>query len=194
MVNYNSLLSECNSGVVANDYCKSEFPVIEEDVGEVVLTIDNTIQEKHQISVSGNNRVQYKVLVSNTGNASSGNNIVKTSIPKEIEVVEDSISDDGVYSSSDRTIQWRIDYIDPYGEEELTYDVLVPGDKFGNYTVTSSVSSDQQNKLSISEPAVVNVVKNPHTGNITFAIELFLIFTILFVIYNLYRKITNVHD
>ena len=200
--NFHSYMLE--NGVFLSGYCDGnytnnyyscypyyEFPVLEDEVGQVVLSVENTIQDEHNVSLSGDNRVQYKVLVSNTGNASSGNNVVQTSIPKGLDVIENTISDDGVYTTNNRTITWNIDYLDPYGEEELTYDVIVSYKSIGTYKTISNISSDQQLDIVESEPAVLKVINNPKTGQIVFVTELFIIFLVIAVIYSLYKKISK---
>lgn len=175
------------------EVCSDSYTVIEDDIGEVVLTIDNTVNDKHEYTTNGNSRVEYKVIVSNNGNASSGNNIVKTVIPKEIEVLTNTISDDGVYTNNDRTITWNIDYIDPHSNEELTYSVNVPSNKIGKYTITSNVNSNQQLDIVESAPAVLNIVSNPTTGNIFFLIMIGLFVLLCVVLVSLNRKIKTIN-
>ena len=165
--------------------CYNRYPVIEDEVGEVHLKIDQTIQNTHDITVSHDGVLNSEIVVSNVGNASSGNNIIQTVLPKNIEVDTLSITDQGVYDKASRTITWNIDLLDSLGEEKLNFNIYVDDDHLGTYKLNSTISSDQE-ELITSKDVLLHIFDNPKTSS--FSILFFLFLFIIFLLSFLYKK------
>lgn len=160
-------------------------PVVWDEVGDVSLSIDNTIEEKHDVTISKNRSTSTKVLLKNQGNASTGDTIIQTEIPKDVSVDSHTISDDGVYNKQDHTITWNLEYLDPYSEKEFTFHIV--GDKEGDYTFLSHVEDDQVEGIVSSPSLYLHVVDNPKTSG--FSIFFFLILFISLIVSFTHKKL-----
>ena len=155
-------------------YCYEYYPVIEDEKGDVSLKIDNTVEDQHEISISKDSTLKSKVLITNTGNASSGNNIIETILPEEIVVDPTSISDHGVYHKDTHRITWNLDYFDSNAQEDFTFKIIVDGDQTANYQFYSTITSDQIEERVSSPEAMIHVLNNPKTS--CFSLLFFILF------------------
>lgn len=113
--------------------------------GEAKLEIENTVNGSAEYNAKNNKELNYEITVKNSGDVSSWNNVITTSIPEEIIVNEDSISDDGDYDKSDDSITWKIDELEAGEKYTLSYSATVSdkADKSKTYVGKTKVFSNQ---------------------------------------------------
>lgn len=157
------------------DYCIGT-PVVYDEEGDVSLSIDTTAEEKHEVSILEDSKIEARVYLKNNGNASSGDNIILTKIPDTVYIDSRTISDGGVFDKNARTITWNLEYMDPYSEKEFTFDII--GESSGTYIFKSSVESELSS-LVTSPELKVNVLNNPKTGGFSLLFFIITIFSIL---------------
>ncbi len=183
-INYEQYIVNNNLSELMQNY-PSYDKFIPNEKGSIELKIDNKIENTYKYETKSNNRVNYKIIFSNDGTASSGNNEIKIVIPEELEVIEDTISDNGILNSEKNEIYWNIDYIDSNSKKELSFDIFIPTRAKGEYKLYSSIHNGEidvnarETTLKINEElSVPDTLKNPNTGT---GISLIIITIILFV-------------
>ncbi len=170
-----SVTRQCDGRIVqgrssfSDVYCDSYASYFMDEEGEVHLTVTNTVNGVQKYDASQSKELLYKIVVSNTGDAASGNNVIVTHVPKEVTVVESSISN-GVYNEEEHTITWTIDYINIGESVELTYAAQAPEslkgeDLIGKTTAQSDQSSEvQSNETIVTLTNTIAIIQNPNTG------------------------------
>ena len=124
------------------------------------MDISVTLDDKDIVLYEKERESTYKVLVKNIGNTDSDDNIIKTVIPQELEIIEDSISDSGTYDKDSRTITWTYGKLMMGDSKEFTFKVKTK-DKLDkniqfNSTLSSSITSNQESNE-------VKIIINPIT-------------------------------
>ncbi len=175
-----------------SDYCDIYYPLVEDDVGEVVLRLEDTIEGKKEYNTTDDTKATYKIHAINSGTASSGNNQVSITIPKELTIDTASISDHGVYNPDNRQITWIIDYLDNETDEEVTFDIIIPSGTKGTFKLSSQITNGQD-ATTIAEDTTVNVINNPKTGTGNYLLFILVILIISSALYlNLRKKKTYI--
>lgn len=147
------------------------------------LEINVMLNDKREILYSNQEAIEYRVVVKNNGNVKSKNNIISTIIPNKFKIVENSISNNGVYDSNNRSVVWQEDEINIGETLEYTFKIIADDDLDQIITFKSDLNSDIVNNL-ISNEVVINYVENPETGEkILFTSVLILILVLLILIY-----------
>ena len=173
-----------------SNYCDVYYPLVEDDVGEVVLRLDDTIEGKKEYNTTDNTKATYKIHAINSGTASSGNNQVSITIPKELTIETTSISNKGVYNSDNRQITWTIDYLDNEIDEELTFNIIIPSGTEGSFKLSSQITNGQD-ATTIAEDTIINVnneVINPKTGTGNYLLFILVVLIISSALYLNLRK------
>ena len=70
----------------------------------------------------------YKVNISNTSSIDAKNILVVDNVPVGLSVLEDSITNNGIYDDTTNTITWNIDKLSALNEIDLLYNVVVSDD------------------------------------------------------------------
>jgi hypothetical protein len=174
------------------EYYGSDIP---DEKGTIDLKIDNTIENKYIYETGTNKRFTYKIIIENEGTASSGNDEIKIVVPKELEVYEDSISDDGKFNSKKNEIIWKLDYIDSNEKKELSFDIKAPSNSAGEYTLISSLNN---NESSLNAPKITlkvkgkasnsDTIKNPDTGVSDYSSIMFIVIILSIGLYGLLKQ------
>ncbi len=162
--------------------------------GEVTFEMENTVNGLVKYNASNKKELNYKIRIKNTGNIPSNGNVIVTYVPNEIEVDEESITDNGEYNKSDNTITWNVDIIDVDETVELTYSAIAPNESDGKEFIgKSSITSEQvlsakySNNTIVTLDKIVEVIDNPETGTIVYIantnIGLPLSYLIIFLIF-----------
>ncbi len=164
--------------------------------GNIKLEIKESVNSLTKYNASKNKSLNYRVIVDNTGNASSSNNVITTYLPKEISVVNNTISHNGVYNKQNNTITWKIDNIEANEHIELHYRAIAPNKTNGKDLMShSTVKSDQvtnavqSNTTIVTLDRIIEIIENPNTGsnniyipNTNIGMPLSLLFVIILVI------------
>ncbi len=168
---------------------------IPNEKGTIDLKIDNTIENKYIYETGTNKRFTYKIIIENEGTASSGNDEIKIVVPKELEVYEDSISDDGKFNSKKNEIIWKLDYIDSNEKKELSFDIKAPSNSAGEYTLISSLNN---NESSLNAPKITlkvkgkasnsDTIKNPDTGVSDYSSIMFIVIILSIGLYGFLKQ------
>ena len=135
---------------------KEDITNFVEEKGTVKLEIENTVNGALEFNAKDNRELEYKITVKNTGDATSGNNIIETTVADEVIVKEETISDAGNYDKVDKTITWRIDNLDSNEEYSVYYNATISSgvDKNKTYIGKSKVFSNQSDEVSSKETKV----------------------------------------
>ena len=177
-----------------SDHCDIYVPLVEDDVGELVLRLDDTIEGKKEYNTTGDTKATYKIHAINSGTASAGDNQVSITIPKGLTIDTASISDHGVYNPDNRQITWTIDYLDNETDEEVTFDIIISSGTKGTFTLSSQITNGQD-ATAIAEETTINVINNkvinPNTGVQSYTIIFTLILIISVTLYAILRKKKN---
>ena len=191
-----------NDGTVTN--INGPGPIIYrakyDEVGEVVLTITNTVNGVSNYDTTDYAVLTYNVIVKNTGESISTNNRIVTIVPEGLEVDTSTINYDGTYMTADNTIVWNLPSINPNETYTLIYEAKIPDSNADpqQYIGSSHVTSDEITQEIGSGNTVVNfsitndssndptnngTTNNPQTGdNITKYSIILLISVIGFII------------
>ena len=150
-------------------------PYFVEEKGSVKFEIDNTVNGLAKYNASKDKKLEYKVTIKNVGDAVSSNNILKTYVPEEVEVIESEISDNGIYNKSEHFITWNLELMDPGEVLAVTYEATAPNETNGKDLIgNSSVASDQvanavySNNTVVTMDKIVEVIHNPETGTMVY--------------------------
>ncbi len=87
--------------------------------------------------------IEYNVTVWNTDSVNATDVVVTDYLPSEVEVIESTINDNGVYDSVNRTITWTVN-LTVSQTKSFTYNVTVLG--YGLITTNVTVSNHAANK------------------------------------------------
>lgn len=138
--------------------------------GTVKFEITNTVNDLAKYNASKDKNLEYKINIKNTGDVASGDNVINSYVPVGIEVVEDSISDSGVYNKEKSTITWNVDYIEALEELVVSYKAVAPSESNNKeYIGYSDIVSAQLEKevqsgnTIVTLDKVIEVVTNPDT-------------------------------
>lgn len=189
-----SIFFEYNSSIKYNDYVNDPSSIVDylesinveeynhiipNEQGTTDLKIDNYIENKYEYKTISNKKISYKIVVNNDGTASSGQYNIKVHIPKELEIDEQSITNNGVFNKENREIIWALDYINPHAEMIYNFAIMVPNNAIGDYSIASIL---YDNNLNISAPKTIlkvdddltdeSQIKNPNTENKIFRVVL----------------------
>ena len=164
------------------------FEVVNE-YGVPALSIKNYVNQKDSVVVSKNDLLEYQIIVENTGNITSTNNVITTKLPKEVEYVEDSANHKGVYHSDTHSISWILDVLEEGDNKIYTYQGRIKeGAKPGvSFIGTSEVQSNEVDVVQSGETQVQIQLLNPGTFRNVFSIFL-LIFTVGMTSFTYYKK------
>ena len=160
--------------------------------GVPALSIQNFVNHKNSIVVSQNDPLQYQIVVKNIGNANSTSNVIVTKLPKEIEYISNSASENGVYDASSHSITWGLDTLAEAEEHTFTYQGKIKeGAKPGVVFVGSSeIQSNEVDVVQSGETQVQIQILNPSTFRNLLVV--FLVFiTLVGITGVVYSKKTN---
>jgi hypothetical protein len=161
-----------------DNYCSDYAYYFVNDEGEVKLVIEDTVNGVKKYDATTDKKLVYKIEVTNTGNAGSGNNEIVTHVPDEVEVLANTISDGGIYSKDEHTITWNIDFIDEGETVDLEYQATAPGEVKGDQLVGySEVGSDQVKTSIKSTDTIVLMTKSSESVNPNTARDMMLSYT-----------------
>ena len=153
------------------------------------MSIEVKLDDKDVVTFEKDNTLTYKVLVKNIGNTDSDDNVIKTIIPEGIEIIEDSISDNGTYDKDSRTVTWTYGKM-MMGDSKEFYFKVMTQDKLDknlqfNSVLSSSITTNQESNE-------VKIIINPITkvGMGVLVIVLFALSAIYIRYYFKRRKIS----
>lgn len=148
----------------------STVPYFVDQKGTIKFEITNTVNELTKYNASKDKNLEYKINIKNTGDVASGDNVINSYVPVGIEVVEDSISNSGVYNKEKSTITWNVDYIEALEELVVSYKAVAPSESNNKeYIGYSDIVSAQLEKevqsgnTIVTLDKVIEVVTNPDT-------------------------------
>jgi pilin isopeptide linkage protein/uncharacterized repeat protein (TIGR01451 family) len=174
-----SLGNRSYSGSQIHVYTKAAVPVLEFD--KYVKTISNGEYAKDEVFVLSNNETySYMIKVDNTSVLDANNVEVVDNVPEGLIVKEDTITNGGIYNSSNNTIKWIVN-VNKNSSVELKYSVTLPSDaELGTYynskghvtftnplNVSNKLYDDDTNSISVYYQVVTDItIKNNVTGAI----------------------------
>ncbi len=150
-------------------------PYFVAEKGTVKYEINNTVNGLAKYNASKDKKLEYKINVKNIGNAPSSENVITTYVPEEVTVNESSISDSGVYNSSNHSITWTFDYFDVGETKELDYQATAPAtakgkELIGHSTIESGqvAGVTQSSNTIVTMDKIVEIIDNPETGTMVY--------------------------
>ena len=145
------------------------------EAGEVKFEVENLVNGMAKYNASKDKKLEYTVKVKNVGNAASGENVIKSYVPKEVEVIEGKISNGGVYNKNDHTITWNVDYIEIGEVLSVSYEAKAPEEAGGKELIgKSSIQSGQvltevySTNTIVTLDRIVEIIDNPNTGTMVY--------------------------
>lgn len=146
-------------------YFKSYKRAISLNVINKVNNVDKYTAKKGEI-------LKYSIIITNTSDGYSENNIISTVVPSGIEVDKDRISDNGTYNEETNIISWSFDELGPNDEYIFNYYAKIIDDSIIEYIGNSYITSSQIQEKVESDDTIVNIenkisipdtIKNPDT-------------------------------
>lgn len=178
-VDYSNLVSYAMGGNSQNDFVDCErlnfnsnaltntgidyVPIILfNEKSNVSLSIKNYVNDLESYTTTRGKKLNYKIVIENSGSEASHNNIIVTKIPKELEFV--SASDGGEYNKTNHTITWGVSEIGANQKISLRYSAYVPKTISGgiDFIGSSSINSDEVGLIQ-SRETKVSLITNPKT-------------------------------
>ena len=161
IIDYNSN----NQSVQFSQIIKCGMNIINKK-GTIDLSVENYVNKTSNILTNKNQKIDYSIIVKNSGTASSTENTIVSEVPKGLEYVEDSASPDGEYNEKEHQVEWKIEEIEAEETLELTYEAIVPKDADPNieYIGTTSINSREVPEDIKSEETIVKIEKTPITN------------------------------
>lgn len=164
--------NECSDYIFEGSGQYSLVPYFVSQQGNIKLEIKESVNSLTKYNASKNKSLNYRVIVDNTGNASSSNNVITTYVPKEISVVNNTISHNGTYNKQNNTITWKIDHLEGNDHVELHYRAIAPSKTSGKDLMShSTIKSDQvttavqSNTTIVTLDRIIEIIENPNTGS-----------------------------
>ena len=110
------------------DPTPSNEVVIEEGVPQVNAnkeqSVNGGLKATDKLTVIEGDQVTYYITVKNTGTGTATDVVVKDKVPAGLEVITDSINENGTYSNG--TVQWTFDRLAENEEKIVQFTVIVP--------------------------------------------------------------------
>lgn len=132
--------------------------------GTVTLEASNFVNNVESITTKVNQTLEYKVIIKNTSNVDSIDNVVTANLPEGFIYVDGSASDNGIQSES--TIKWSVPRLKAGEEVTFTYKAFAPKTVSPgvDYVGTASVESINVDKKVESNRTMVRLaLNNPNT-------------------------------
>ena len=164
----------CTEHVVYGSATFRLIPYFINREGTVHFKITNTVNGMAKYNASKDNNLRYKIEVTNTGDVSSGNNVIVTYVPKGVIVNEKSISDNGVYNKKDHTITWNREHILANEKVEVSYkgtaNKTANKELIGNSTIKSDQVPEavQSTNTTVTLDRIIEIISNPETGTMVY--------------------------
>ena len=161
------------------------------------LAISNYVNDSDKYFAKKDEILKYSVKIKNTGDGKSTDNVVITNVPNGLLVLEDQISDNGIYDKNNKTITWNYELLGAGAEYTFYYFTKVIDSKITEYTGNSYISSNQVQEKAESDDTIVNtenkiivpdIIKNPNTETGIFIVLLTIILIISSSIYFIMKK------
>lgn len=140
------------SGEVIKLYFKSYKRAISLNIINKVNNVDKYIANKGEV-------LKYSIIITNTGDGYSENNMISTVIPAGIEIDKNTISDNGTYNDETNTISWSLDELGPNNEYTFNYYGKIIDDSITEYVANSYITSNQVQEKVESNDTIVNIEK-----------------------------------
>ncbi len=128
---FKAMISKIAGNNYNSDYVKVynrvAIPILE--FKKYVQTLDSVDYTDEAVSlITKGEEYSYKIKVSNTSSITANGIKVVDNVPVGLNVLEDSITNGGIYSSSENTITWNLASLLNNTSVDLTYSVVVPDD------------------------------------------------------------------
>ncbi len=143
--------------------------IVVNELGSYKLAIDSTIDDKKSVEVPYKSSKKNLIRVTNTGEASVSDAILRVDVPKNLKVIEGSISDGGLYNSTDNAIIWQIDYVDIDNPVTLSFDFTPLNNSGKDIVIPATLKKNGEELTSEVDVTVVSEIPVKNTekdGNI----------------------------
>ncbi len=169
-------------------------------IKEPNLRIINQVNDTDKYVAKKDELLKYTINIKNIGDGKSFNNIIVAKIPLGLSIIEDSISDNGIYDKENSLIKWNYDLLESNQEHTFNYYAKIIDDGIKEYVGNSSITSDQIQDEVKSEDTNVSVqkkdeeikeidkIKNPNTGVNDYIIVSILIMIISIVVFIILKR------
>ena len=221
-LNYNNQTILCSNGGLQcdNRVIISCFPEVNEKkwiIDQVVVNSNleyadlylKAVLKKPKISinnqVNGNDKyiakkdeiLKYSIIIKNTGDGKSTDNIVIANVPDGLLILEDQISDNGIYDKENNTVTWNYEILGVEEEYTFNYYAKVVKDNATEYISKAYITSSQVQEKIETDDTIVNIenkisvpdtIKNPNTGTGIFIVISIIILIVSSSIYWIMKK------
>ncbi len=172
-------------------------PLVVDQSGTPEIDIMSLVDDDEEITIKEDKTIEVSFVVSNDSKSPLYDGTVTTTVPKDIEIIEDSISDKGTYDEETRKITWNIRYLDGEDDIELSYKTKVKVDIIQAYVFSATLNSnllEQPIDSSIATIIVKDSLINPYTGNLINIVYILLAITFVaaILIYKRKKYINNI--
>lgn len=161
------------------------------------LVISNYINDNDKYFAKKDEILKYSIRIKNTGDGKSTNNIVITNVPDGLLILEDKISDNGIYNKENNTITWNYELLGAAEEYTFNYYAKVIDSNTTMYIGSSYITSSQVQEKAESNETIVNIeniiivpdiINNPYTGTRMFIAISIIILIVSSSIYLIMKK------
>ena len=153
-------------GPGVDSFYKKNCPIyIQNERGETKLEVSSYVNNTDTVTTEVNQVLDYKIVVTNTGNLDAVDNKVITKLPQGFIYVDGSVSDGGRYENGQ--VIWDIARINKGENLTLTYKAYAPkgANTFNSYIGETSVenSSIEGQRVEANKTYVKLSITNPYT-------------------------------
>ena len=166
---------------------------------EPKIIITNHINDRNKYIAKKDEILKYSVTIKNTGDGRSTDNIIITNVPKGLLVLEDKISDNGIYDVDNNIITWNYELLGAEEEYTFNYYAKVIDDSITEYVGNSYLTSSQVSEKVDSEDTNVHIevindseiIENPYTKDNYHIVILTIVLIASFILYFVVTKRIN---
>ena len=161
------------------------------------ISINNQVNGNDKYIAKKDEILKYSIIIKNTGDGKSTDNIVIANVPDGLLILEDQISDNGIYDKENNTVTWNYELLGVEEEYTFNYYAKVVKDNVTEYISKAYITSSQVQEKTESDDTIVNIenkisvpdtIKNPNTGTGIFIVISIIILIISSSIYWIMKK------
>ena len=123
------------------------------------LIVSNHVNNMDKYTAKKGDVLKYSINIKNIGEGKSTDNTIITNVPDGLLILEDKISDNGIYDQENNTIKWNYELLRSKEEYTFNYFAKVIDNNIMEYIGKSYIISSQVQEKTESDNTIVNIEK-----------------------------------